>query len=208
MTETDTVPAPILVVEDITSVRELIELQLKARGYRVVTARDGQEALDLIEQQRPAAIVSDILMPRVDGFSLAHRLRTNPLTAGIPIIFLSATYVSAEDERFALNLGALRFLPKPVDANDLIGSLRQALDRHAQVHPPLTEREFYVGYRQRLKAKLQQKGQQIARTQQQLVTVAEAQRETYRNALAEAQTQYEEIQRELDALTQVLDSLE
>jgi DNA-binding NtrC family response regulator len=116
--------------------------------------------------------------------------------------------VSAEDERFALNLGALRFLPKPVDADLLIGSLRQALSAHGQGHPPLTEREFYAGYRQRLKAKLQQKSQQIARTQQQLVTVAEAQRETYRNALAEAQAQYDEIQRELDALAQVLDALE
>jgi CheY-like chemotaxis protein len=199
---------PILVVEDITTVRELLELQLKARGYKVVSARDGQEALDLIAQQRPAAIVSDILMPRVDGFSLAHRLRVNPTTAGIPIIFLSATYVSAEDERFALNLGALRFLPKPVDADDLVGSLTQALNAPAQAHPPLTEREFYVGYRQRLKTKLQQKAQQIARTQQQLVTVPESQRETYRNALAEAQAQYDEIQRELVVLTQVLNTLE
>jgi CheY-like chemotaxis protein len=201
--------APILVVEDITAVRELIELQLKARGYKVSTARDGQEALDLVAHLRPAAIVSDILMPRVDGFALAHRLRAQPETAGIPIIFLSATYVSAEDERFALNLGALRFLPKPVDADDLASSLAQALAGPGhQAHPPLTEREFYVGYRQRLKTKLQQKQQQIARTQQQLVTVPESQRETYRHALTEAQTQFDEIQRELDALSQILSTLE
>jgi CheY-like chemotaxis protein len=204
---TEPLVGPVLVVEDITAVRELIELQLKARGYKVVSARDGQEALELIERQHPAAIVSDILMPRVDGFSLAHRLRTNPATAGIPIIFLSATYVSAEDERFALNLGALRFLPKPVDTDELIKALKKALGAHPNA-PPLTEREFYVGYRQRLKSKLQQKSQQIARTQQQLVTVPESQRETYRNALAEAQTQYEEIQRELEALSQVLSTLE
>lgn len=200
--------APILIVEDITAVRELIELQLKARGYKVVSARDGQEALDLVAQSRPAAIVSDILMPRVDGFALAHQLRAQPDTAGIPIIFLSATYVSAEDERFALNLGALRFLPKPVDADELAGSLEQALATPGQAHPPLTEREFYVGYRQRLKTKLQQKQQQIVRTQQQLVTVPESQRETYRHALTEAQAQYAEIQRELDALSQMLSSLE
>jgi CheY-like chemotaxis protein len=198
----------ILVVEDITAVRELIELQLKARGYKVVSARDGQEALDLVAQQRPAAIVSDILMPRVDGFALAHQLRAQPGTAGIPIIFLSATYVSAEDERFALNLGALRFLPKPVDADELVGSLEQALVGTGQVPPPLTEREFYIGYRQRLKTKLQQKQQQIVRTQQQLVTVPESQRETYRHALAEAQAQHAEIQRELDALSQMLSTLE
>ncbi|MBP7690690.1 MAG: response regulator [Anaerolineales bacterium] len=198
----------ILIVEDIAAVRELIELQLKARGFTVVSARDGQEALDLIAHQRPAAIVSDILMPRVDGFSLAHKLRANPDTAGIPIIFLSATYVSAEDERFALNLGALRFLPKPVDADDLANSLGEALRASEPGTPPLTEREFYIGYRQRLKTKLQQKLQQIARTQQQLVTVPDSRRESYRVALADAQAQSEEIQRELDALSQMLSTLE
>lgn len=199
---------PILVVDDIAAVRELIELQLKARGYRVVGARDGQEALEVIERERPSVIVSDILMPRVDGFALAHRLRSNPLTAAIPIIFLSATYVSAEDERFALNLGAQSFLPKPVDAEDLSNALVRALKAREAAQPPLTEREFYVGYRQRLKTKLQQKSQQIARTQQQLVTVPESQRETYRQLLKEAEAQYEELQRELDALSKTLQNLE
>jgi CheY-like chemotaxis protein len=199
---------PILVVDDIAAVRELIELQIKARGYRVVGARDGQEALEVIERERPSVIVSDILMPRVDGFALAHRLRSNPLTAAIPIIFLSATYVSAEDERFALNLGAQSFLPKPVDAEDLSNALVAALKAHEAAQPPLTEREFYVGYRQRLKIKLQQKSQQIARTQQQLVTVPESQRETYRQLLKEAEEQYEELQRELDALSKTLQNLE
>ncbi len=194
---------PILIVEDIDSVRELVELQLKARGYDVVGARDGQEALELIDQHRPVAVISDILMPRVDGFALAHRLRTNPHTAGIPIIFLSATYVSVEDERFALNLGAMRFLAKPVDAEDLLQALRNAIAVSEPSQPPLSEREFYAGYRQRLKTKLQQKAQQLARTQQQLVTVPESQRETYRNILKEAQEQHDEIQRELEALSQV-----
>lgn len=205
----DMSPAPILVVDDIEAVRELLELQLRARGYAVLGARDGQEALELLGQQRPAAIISDILMPRLDGFTLAHKLRANPETAGIPIIFLSATYVSAEDERFALNLGALRFLPKPVDTDELVSALAAALKAAGrEAPPPLSEREFYVGYRQRLKTKLQQKQQQIARTQQQLASVPEAQRENYRHALTEAQTQYEEIQRELDALSEMLSRLE
>jgi CheY-like chemotaxis protein len=199
---------PILVVEDIDSVRELVELQLKARGYDVISARDGQEALELIEQHRPAAIVSDILMPRVDGFALAHRLRTNPHTSTIPIIFLSATYVSVEDERFALHLGAMRFMAKPADADELLQALDNAIGVKEPGQPPLSEREFYAGYRQRLKTKLQHKSQQIARTQQQLVTVPESQRETYRNILKEAQEQYDEIQRELEALSQVFLNLE
>ncbi|MDW8326331.1 MAG: response regulator [Anaerolineales bacterium] len=203
-----TQPGPILIVEDITAVREMIELQLRARGYDTVSARDGYEALEMIARQRPAAIVSDILMPRMDGFSLAHRLRSNPETATIPLIFLSATYVSAEDERFALNLGAIRFLPKPVDLEELTNALNEALRMPVPQVSGLSEREFYLGYRQRLKVKLQQKAQQIARTQQQMAAVEPAQRETYRHALAEAQAQYEEIQRELEALAKVLPNLE
>src|SRR6185436_19083712 len=119
----------ILVVEDIAAVRELIEVQLTLRGHTVRTARDGQDALDVIAAGGvPALVVSDILMPRMDGFVLAHRLRRAPDTAQVPIIFLSATYVSAEDERFALTLGAMRFLAKPVDTGELFKAVTEALE--------------------------------------------------------------------------------
>ena len=199
---------PILVVEDIAHVRELIAVQLRLRGYTVVTARDGQEALELIAQDKPAIVISDILMPRVDGFALAHKIRSDPQTAGIPLLLLSATYVSAEDERFALGVGAIRFLPKPVEGDDLLVAVADALTGQTPSGPPMSEREFYINYRQRLKTKLQQKTQQIARTQQQLDSAAEPQRETYRHLLAEAQEQYDEIQRELSVLANVLQDVE
>jgi CheY-like chemotaxis protein len=199
---------PILVVEDIAHVRDLIAVQLRLRGYTVVAARDGQEALDLIAKEKPAIIISDILMPRVDGFALAHKIRNDPQTAGIPILLLSATYVSAEDERFALGVGALRFLPKPVEGDDLLVAVADALTGQSLTGPPMSEREFYINYRQRLKTKLQQKAQQITRTQQQLDNAAEPQRETYRHLLAEAQEQYDEIQRELSLLANVLQESE
>ncbi len=201
---------PILIVEDIHAIRELIAVQLKLRGYTVITARDGQEALDLIAKEKPAVIISDILMPRVDGFALAHKIRTNPQTAGIPLILLSATYVSAEDERFALGVGAMRFLPKPVESDDLLVAVADALTGQPVIGtgPLMSEREFYINYRQRLKTKLQQKAQQIARTQQQLETASPPQRETYQHLLSEAQAQYDEIQRELSVLTGVLQDVE
>ena len=199
---------PILVVEDIAHVRDLIAVQLRLRGYTVVTARDGQEALELIAQDKPAIVISDILMPRVDGFALAHKIRSDPQTAGIPLLLLSATYVSAEDERFALGVGAIRFLPKPVEGDDLLVAVADALTGQTPSGPPMSEREFYINYRQRLKTKLQQKAQQIARTQQQLDSAAEPQRETYRHLLAEAEEQYDEIQRELSVLANVLQEVE
>lgn len=200
---------PILVVEDIAAVRELVQVQLVLRGYQVLTARDGQEALDMVAVTKPAVIVTDILMPRVDGFALAHRLRSNPLTTGIPIIFLSATYVSAEDERFALNLGALRFLPKPIDADELFIAVADALTGQVvSPAPPMSEREFYTGYRQRLESKLRQKASQLSRNQHQAAGLAPDQRDTYARLLAESQEQYDELQRELAVLNQVLHELE
>ena len=200
---------PILIVEDIAAVRELLEVQLRLRGYGVVTAREGQEALERLATLHPAVIVTDILMPRVDGFALAHRLRAQTDTAGIPIIFLSATYVSADDEAFALHLGALRFLPKPVDADELFVAVADALTGQPRTGAAaLTDREFYTSYRQRLEAKLRQKSAQIARNRQQLNTVLPDQRETLAHLLAEMEAQHEEIRRELDVLNNALADLE
>jgi CheY-like chemotaxis protein len=197
----------VMIVEDIAPIRELLEMQLKLRGYRVVTAGDGEEALNLIAQQRPAVIVADILMPRVDGFMLVHKLRSDPQTATIPIIFLSATYVSAEDERFAFDLGAIRFLSKPAEAEELVVAVADALTGQRQAKPPLSDREFYAGYRERLEAKLKQKTQQIARNQQILATLPEESKATYRKFIADAQAQYDEIQRERTALLKAMNEL-
>ena len=71
----DTTQGPLLVVEDVPDTRNLVELTLKFKGYRVVTATNGQEALKAIEEERPSVIITDILMPRMDGFTLVHRLR-------------------------------------------------------------------------------------------------------------------------------------
>jgi CheY-like chemotaxis protein len=106
---------PLLVVEDMPNVLELLEVTLRFKGYPVISARNGQEAMELIEKEPPAIVITDILMPKMDGYALAHSLRTNPRTRHIPIIFLSATYVTPEDKAFALSLGAVRFLEKPVE---------------------------------------------------------------------------------------------
>jgi CheY-like chemotaxis protein len=106
---------PLLVVEDVPNVLELLEVTLRFKGYPVITAHNGQEALEKVASDHPALVITDILMPKMDGYALAHRLRTNPQTRNIPIIFLSATYVTPEDKDFALSLGAARFIEKPID---------------------------------------------------------------------------------------------
>ncbi|MCX7609697.1 MAG: response regulator, partial [Anaerolineales bacterium] len=109
---------PILVVEDVPNVLEFLEITLRFKGYRVMTARNGLEALEQVQKEKPALIITDILMPKMDGYALVHRLRSNPETRPIPIIFLSATYVAPEDRDFALKLGAARFIEKPIDAEE------------------------------------------------------------------------------------------
>src|SRR5512141_2220301 len=157
---------PLLVVEDIPNVLEFLEVTLRFKGYPVVTARNGQEALEAIQRERPALIITDILMPRMDGFALAHALRTNPLTLQIPLIFLSATYVTPEDKIFALNLGAIRFIEKPIDTDDFLLTIAEILTQGTPTMPlPMKEQEFYLGYRQRLESKLRHKNTQISRTE-------------------------------------------
>lgn len=197
-------PALILVVEDILTVRDLLRVQLELRGYRVAAVRDGQEALAAIAREKPAAIITDILMPRVDGFALAHTLRTDPTTASIPIIFLSATYVSADDERFAMELGAMRFFPKPIDSEQLFKALAEVLHQPEPPELKMGTREFYMSYRHRLKSKLTQKDQQIARLHRQFATSPDI----YRSQLDEAEQQRAEIQNELDSLASILSAME
>jgi CheY-like chemotaxis protein len=199
---------PLLVAEDIPNILELIQVTLSFKGYPVVTAHNGQEALDLIEQEKPALVITDILMPKLDGYALAHRLRTNPLTQHIPIIFLSATYVTPEDKAFALSLGAVRFLEKPVDTEEFLLTVAEVLTNGPSTIPaPLSEREFYQGYRQRLESKLLHKNTQIARTERLLISLPLEQKPSFKALLAEAIAQRAEIQGELDELFRLLEQL-
>jgi len=197
---------PILVVEDIPSILELLEVTLRFKGYPVVSARNGQEALEAISKEHPALIITDILMPKMDGYSLVQNLRTDPRTTSIPIIFLSATYVTPEDKLFALNLGAVRFLEKPVDTEEFLLTVAEVLTAGPSTVPkPMKEQEFYKGYRERLENKLRHKTNQIQRTERLLETLPEEQKPAFTTLLDEARGHRSEIQKELDELYSLLD---
>jgi len=204
-----TIPyGPILIVEDIPHILELLEVTLKFKGYPVITARNGQEALELTEQEHPALIITDILMPKLDGYQLTQRLRTNPKTSHIPIIFLSATYVTPEDKEFALKLGAVRFLEKPVNTADLLLNIAEILTIGHKPIPgyPLSEPAFYRGYKERLQSKLRQKNAQIARTEKLLESLPDSQKAAFIALLEDTSQQRDQIQNELDQLFNLQDS--
>ncbi|MGE5222167.1 MAG: response regulator [Omnitrophica WOR_2 bacterium] len=199
---------PLLVVEDIPNVLELLEVTLSFKGYPVVTARNGQEALDRIDHELPALVITDILMPKMDGYSLAQKLRTDPHTRHIPIIFLSATYVTPEDKAFALSLGAVRFLEKPVDTEEFLLTIAEVLTSGPGSAPePLSQQEFCLGYRERLESKLRHKNSQIARTERLLQTLPLEQKPAFESLLGEALNHREEIRSELDQLYQLLEQV-
>lgn len=204
----DTEQGYLLVVEDIPDILKLLDATLKFKGYRVVTARNGQEALEAIQHERPALIITDILMPRMDGFSLVHRLRINPETRDIPVVFLTATYVAPEDKAFALTIGVSRFIEKPVDFEQFLPTIKEILEKGAPVPlGPLNEVDFYEGYRKRLEKKLNQKMTQIARAEHLMGTLSEEEKPSFKASLHQAINERDEIQHLLDEIHEYLDKI-
>lgn len=198
----------LLVVEDIPNILELIDTTLKFKGgYRVGTAQNGEEALESIRKERPALVITDILMPKMDGFSLVHRLRLDPETRNIPVIFLSATYIAPEDKIFAALIGVSRFLEKPIDIDQFMRTISELLTQEAHASAePLKELEFYEGYCKRLKIKLDQKVKQIARIERLLPTVAQEDKAAFMNSLSLAINERDEIRIHYDQVVERIQS--
>ena len=198
----------VLVVDDIPDILKLLDATLKFKGFRVVTAHNGLEALEAIQKERPALVIADILMPKMDGFNLLHRIRLDPKTRDLPVIFLSATYVAAEDKDFAHALGVTRFVEKPVDWEKFLPIVSDILVNGAPVSPTqLNEVEFYKRYRQRLEIKLKQKVSQIARDEHLINTLPELQRPAFESTLQQAIRERDEIQLILDQIRERIEKL-
>lgn len=119
--------ACILVVEDNELIRCEVATILSLEGFRVVEAENGRDGLRRLAEGRPDLILSDLMMPVMDGFAFLEAARANVAWAGIPFLVLSARGERDAAER-ALALGARRYLTKPVAADDLLGFVADALD--------------------------------------------------------------------------------
>jgi PAS domain S-box-containing protein len=155
----------ILVAEDHPDSRYLLQQLFSGLGHDVAAVADGMEALELLNNPRktpPDVVVSDALMPRMDGFQLCRALRRHPRWAALPFIFYTATYTDQADEQFALKLGADRFLIKPLEPEQLMAVIHETV---ARVHsaPPRAPRaegddpSVLEEYSRRLAFKLEQK---------------------------------------------------
>lgn len=116
-------PPLILVVDDSITVRRVMQRLLRRQGYRVALAADGEQGLDQIQQERPALVLTDIEMPRMDGFELLRAIRADGTLAGLPVVVITSR--AAEKHRdHARDLGASHYLGKPYSENELLGLVR------------------------------------------------------------------------------------
>jgi CheY-like chemotaxis protein len=111
-------------VEDNPDAREMVSFILAAEGFSVITAEDGQEALELVKDQPPDLIITDIQMPNVDGIEMIKRLRQEFKSHNLPIVVMSAFGSGAQD---AIDAGANRSAPKPMQVDYLINLVKQLL---------------------------------------------------------------------------------
>ncbi|NIL54638.1 response regulator [Streptomyces sp. 2BBP-J2] len=105
-------------VDDNKVIRQLIRVNLELEGIEVVTAADGAECLEVVHQVRPDLITLDVVMPRLDGLRTAGRLRSDPRTAGIPLVIVSACTQHEVDS--GLDVGVDAFLAKPFEPQELV----------------------------------------------------------------------------------------
>ncbi len=152
----------VMIVDDNKFDRMMLSKMLVFNKYDVVEAGNGIEALELISKENPDIVVSDIMMPEMDGFSLLREIRKSKSAKELPFVFYSASYVSEKDRELAIALGVSRFIIKPVEPKELIKEITQILQDFSSgrleiVEPTLKEEEYLEKYSRRIFKKLQEK---------------------------------------------------
>jgi len=123
--------AKIMVVEDSPTYLRKISDFLQGLGYEVVTAVDGEEALEKAVQENPGLIVLDVILPKKNGFQVCRQLKTSPATQDIKILMMTSK--SQDSDRFwGLKQGADEYMTKPIDDNELVTNIAELLQRNLQ----------------------------------------------------------------------------
>jgi PAS domain S-box-containing protein len=178
----------ILIVDDIRENLYMLEAVLKGYGYKVRSASDGVEALELASEEDFDMIISDILMPRMDGFQLCRAVKSDSRLKKTAFVFYTATYTDSADEEFALSLGAERFILKPIEPERFISILREVIREHenGRLKAPRTpiddEKVYLKEYNERLVRKLEDKMIELERINKGLKESEEKYRDLIENA--------------------------
>jgi len=122
----------LLLIDDDPNLILLVKDYLEFRGYAVVTAENGREALEVLENDVPDMIICDVMMPEMDGYSLVKHVREDPRTSWIPVLFLSAKGQS-QDRVKGLNTGADVYMVKPFEPEELVAQVESSLKQAARI---------------------------------------------------------------------------
>ena len=153
----------ILIVDDRQENIYLLEQLLKGNGYEVLSATNGRDALEKLGIEKVDMIVSDILMPVMDGFQFLREVRRDNQLKEIPFVFYTATYTEEKDEEFAIRIGADKFIRKPADPEEFMGIIKGVLEdaRKGKIQPKkpaeMEDTETFKLYSERLVKKLEKK---------------------------------------------------
>jgi PAS domain S-box-containing protein/putative nucleotidyltransferase with HDIG domain len=159
-----------LIVDDNEQNLYMLRVLLEGHGHEVVSARDGAEALERARRDPPDIVITDILMPVMDGFALCREWKKDEALKAIPFVFYTATYTDSKDEEFALSMGAERFIVKPVEPDVFVGMIQGVLENHkagrlvATREPVMEEAVHYKEYSEALVRKLEGKMLQLEET--------------------------------------------
>lgn len=157
----------VLIVDDIEANRYLLRTLLQVREYQVTEAANGREALSEAHRDPPDLIVSDILMPIMDGFALCHEWKQDDRLKDIPFVFYTATYTDDKDKALALGLGADAYYIKPMEGHEFLREIVKVIEAkasgHAPAHQPTIEGDepYYREYNACLVHKLEEKMQEL-----------------------------------------------
>lgn len=178
--------AKVLIVDDNSDNLYLLRTLLKGQGWEVFEASNGKIALEIARAQVLDLIISDILMPVMDGYSLCRQCKSEEKLKNIPFVFYTATYTEPRDEKFALDLGADRFIVKPREPDVLLEILIDLLEEKKTFSPdkakPLGEEmEFFRRYNEILFNKLEKKMLDLETLNQELRVMEEQHRLSFEN---------------------------
>lgn len=116
----------VLVVDDEVNITQILEFSIGSEGYEVLSASNGEEAVEKARREQPDLIILDIMMPRLDGYETCRILKANPLTKNIPVVLLTAKGRDI-DKRLGYEVGATDYIIKPFSPNKLIERIHELL---------------------------------------------------------------------------------
>jgi signal transduction histidine kinase len=166
----------IVVVDDNINDREILFGLLDAQGYEVTSASNGVEALEKIRKSKPDLVISDIMMPEMDGFGLCRELKRNVETLKIPIILYSSSFTDPEDEKLVMEEGAAAYIRKPFEIKPFLEKIRDVIIGYqtGKISQPMPgirdEKEYLSLYIRRLMKKLENKVVELENANKKLET--------------------------------------